>query len=302
MTRCAPRTFLPALAASVLAAAAGCGTASTSHTGMPGMAGTPTTSASGGANSSAMPGMNDADMPTGDGLSATTSGYTFRPATTKLTAGKKTPLRFQILDAQNTTLTSFADDQTKLMHFYLIRADLTGFQHLHPTMASDGTWTVTAQPLQAGSWRAYASFIANDMAGKKTPLVLSTPLSVAGGKAMTTPLPTAAATTHVDGYTLTLDGAPMANTAHALTITVNKAGKPVTDLQPYLNTYAHLTAFHQHDMAFAHLHPHGTAMGAHGGPTLTFEATLPKTGNWRLFVQFQTAGTLHTAAITVTVG
>jgi hypothetical protein len=29
---------------------------------------------------------------------------------------------------------------------------------------------------------------------------------------------------------------------------------------------------------------------------------LPKTGNWRLLPQFQTAGTLHTAAITLTVG
>ena len=26
---------------------------------------------------------------------------------------------------------------------------------------------------------------------------------------------------------------------------------------PYLDTYAHLTAFHEGDLAFAHLHPHG---------------------------------------------
>ncbi|HZE01023.1 MAG TPA: hypothetical protein VE155_04575 [Pseudonocardiaceae bacterium] len=30
---------------------------------------------------------------------------------------------------------------------------------------------------------------------------------------------------------------------------------PVTDLQPYLDTYAHLTAFHGGDLAFADLHP-----------------------------------------------
>ena len=42
--------------------------------------------------------------------------------------------------------------------------------------------------------------------------------------------------------------------------------------------------------------------GDHGGPDLSFEAMLPKSGNWRLFLQFQTAGAVHTAAVTLPVG
>ena len=80
-----------------------------------------------------------------------------------------------------------------------------------------------------------------------------------------------------------------------------KAGRPVTDLQPYLSTYAHLTAFHDGDLAFAHLHPEGAVSGEHGGPTLAFHTTFDKPGNWRLFIQFQTDGTLHTAAVTLAV-
>ncbi|MGH3768496.1 MAG: hypothetical protein ACRDS0_36525 [Pseudonocardiaceae bacterium] len=34
------------------------------------------------------------------------------------------------------------------------------------------------------------------------------------------------------------------------------------------------------------------------GSTLPFETTLPKAGNWRLFLQFQTGGSLHTAEVT----
>jgi hypothetical protein len=83
---------------------------------------------------------------------------------------------------------------------------------------------------------------------------------------------------------------------HPLTVTVSKNGIPVTDLQPYLDTYAHLTALHEGDLAFAHLHPKGTVNGDHGGPTLSFAADLPSAGNWRLFLQFQTAGVVHTAA------
>ncbi|SBW28752.1 hypothetical protein FDG2_5950 [Candidatus Protofrankia californiensis] len=132
------------------------------------------------------------------------------------------------------------------------------------------------------------------------PLVLSQQLAVAGDSS-TTPLPPASTTTQVDGYILTLAGEVMAGAAHTLTVTVSKDGSPVTDLQPYLDTYAHLSAFHEGDLALAHLHPMGATSGAGGGPTLSFEAMLPKAGSWRLFVQFQTAGVLHTAAVTLPV-
>jgi hypothetical protein len=294
-TRAKPRGLIMlASAAAVALLAAACATS-----GMPGMdhGSTPTASAT----QTGMPGMDMAHMPTGDGLQATASGLTFTTTTTSLPAGQQTPFTFRIAGSDGKPVTTFAPDQTKLMHFYLIRSDLTGFQHIHPTMAADGTWTAPVQALQPGSYRAYAAFIATDSAGKQTPLVLGDRLSVAG-TASTTPLPPASGTTQVDGYTLTVGGNAMAGMTHTLTVTVTKDGKPVTDLQPYLDTYAHLTAVHEGDLAFAHLHPQGSVNGDHGGPTLTFDSTLPKAGNWRLFVQFQTAGTLHTAAITLTVG
>ena len=247
-----------------------------------------------------MSGMDD--MPSGDGLAAEASGFRFVPATTSLSAGQTTSFTFRIADAGGKPVTAFEPDQTKLMHFYLIRSDLTGFQHLHPTMAADGTWTASLAAAEPGGYRAYASFITKDTSGKAVPLVLSLPVTVPGAAA-TTPLPAAATTTQVDGYTLTLAGDRlMAGMSHELTVTASRDGKPVTDLQPYLDTYAHLTAFHDGDLAFAHLHPHGTVGGDHGGPALTFEAMLPKSGQWRLFLQFRTGGVLHTAAVTVTVG
>lgn len=50
------------------------------------------------------------------------------------------------------------------------------------------------------------------------------------------------------------------------------------------------------------MHPEDPVTGEHGGPGPPFRAALPKPGNWRLFLQFQTAGTRHTAAFTLTVG
>jgi hypothetical protein len=263
---------LAAVAAAGMVTAA-CG----SPDSMPGMAPTTTSSP-----------MTMGDMAMGDGLAATSGGYTFQPTSTTLSSS----FQFKILGSDGRAITAFDPEQTKLMHFYLVRSDLTGFQHVHPTMAADGTWTAPLATAASGSYRAYTQFVV-----KGTDEVLSQSVSVPGD-ATKVPLAAPSATTSVDGFTLTVGGdKPMAGMTHQLTVSVTKDGRPVTDLQPYLDTYAHLTAFHATDGAFAHLHPQGKA-----GDKLTFEAMLPKAGDWRLFIQFQTDGILHTAPITITAG
>jgi hypothetical protein len=244
-----------------------------------------------------MPGMDPDMMPVGDGRSASAAGLTLRLAQRSVAPKTAVTLRFQITDAQGMAVTTFAMDQTKLMHFYLVRSDLTGYQHLHPEMAPDGTWSAAVQPLQAGTWRAYTSFIA-DHGSKQTAVVLGDKITVPG-EAMPQRLPKPTMTTTVDGYTLTVHGDVMAHMSHELSVTVTCGGKRVTDLEPYLESYAHLSAFHKGDLTFAHLHPHGAAAIGHGGPKLIFETMFPQPGNWRMYLQFQTHGTLHTAAITL---
>ncbi|MFE3526379.1 hypothetical protein ACFXOD_33155 [Streptomyces sp. NPDC059161] len=155
------------------------------------------------------------------------------------------------------------------MHFYAIRADLTGFQHVHPSMAADGTWSADLSSLAGGSWRMFASFAPNSGTGKD--FVLSRTVTVPGDAAKT-PLAAPATITQVDGYTVTVKGELMAGMAHPLTVSIAKDGKPVTDLEPYQDTYAHLTAFHDGEAAFAHLHPTTKVTGNHGGPDLSFHA------------------------------
>ncbi|MGW2423337.1 hypothetical protein ACWC0C_29505 [Streptomyces sp. NPDC001709] len=308
------RTPRRALAAAAATAAltltlAACGSGSGSDSGngrghghgsaMGGMDHSATPSASASASSDdmgSMPGMGSAS--TGNGLADTKDGYRMTSTAATLPAGKTTDYRFTITGSDGKPVTAFTVDQTKRMHFYAIRSDLTGFQHVHPTMARNGIWTVPLAALQPGTWRLYASFTPGSGSGKGKGLVLSRTAKVPG-MAMTSPLPQASGTATVDGYGVTVQGDPMAGMAHQLTATVTKNGKPVTDLQPYLDTYAHLTAFHQGDLAFAHLHPETKVNGDHGGPTLTFHAEFAQSGDWRLFLQFRTGGRLHTAAVTL---
>jgi hypothetical protein len=298
------RSLAAAGAAAALALTlAACDSSSGSSSSMPGMdQGAKSSAASSPSASEAMgdmPGMDH--MAAGDGLSDTKDGYRLTSKDTALPSGKEAAYRFTVTGPDGKPVTDFALDQTKRMHFYAIRSDLTGFQHLHPTMAADGAWSADLASLTPGSWRLFASFTPAAGSSKGKDFVLSRTVTVPGN-ATKTPLPTPAGSTQVDGYTVTVKGEPMAGMAHPLTVSITKDGKPVTDLQPYLDTYAHLTAFHEGDAAFAHLHPTTKLTGDHGGPDLTFHAELPTSGNWRLFLQFQTGGTLHTAALTLRVG
>lgn len=265
-----PRRVLAAVgtAAAFMLTLAACGSSGdSSMSGMDHSTTKSSSSASATPSATNMPGMDH--MADGNGLADAKDGYRLTSQDTTLPADKQAAYRFTITGRHGKPVSDFAADQTKRMHFYAIRSDLTGFQHIHPAMAADGTWTADLSALAPGSWRMFTSFTPDSGSGKGKALVLSRTLSVAGAEEKT-PLPVAASSAEVDGYTVTLKGQPMAGMAHPLTVTVTKDGKPVTDLEPYLNTYAHLTAFHEGDTAFAHLHPRtkvGVAMGARTCPS-----------------------------------
>jgi hypothetical protein len=297
------RSLLAGISAGAALLLAACGSSSSTHTSA-GQSGTSTPGMSTsmpGMNTSSSPssnGMGGMNMSSGTGLADTVNGHTLTVHCRPM-SDMSMPVTFTITK-DGKTVTQFDPEQTKLMHFYLIRDDLSGFQHLHPTMDTSGTWSVTLQPLMAGSYRIYTQFLPHAAASEGA-LVLSRPIMIGGSAAPSATLPAANSTTAIDGYTLTVAGTPKAGVETPLRISISKGGTPVTDLQPYLDTYAHVTAIRSGDLAFAHLHPAGSVKGDHGGPMLTVNADLPEAGAYRMFIQFQTAGQLHTAPITITV-
>src|SRR5215210_1837354 len=42
-------------------------------------------------------------------------------------------------------------EHTRRMHVIVVRRDMTGFQHVHPTQAADGTWSVPVTLRDAGT-------------------------------------------------------------------------------------------------------------------------------------------------------
>jgi hypothetical protein len=65
--------------------------------------------------------------------------------------------------------------------------------------------------------------------------------------------------------------------------------------QPYLGAGGHLVALREGDLAFLHVHP---MPAGHGADDVSFAATFPTAGRYRLFLQFRHEGRVRTAAFT----
>jgi hypothetical protein len=231
----------------------------------------------------AMGGM-DAPQPV-RGLAVSENGLTLQLARRTAPQGSPFALAFRIVDRGGRTVRDFDLEHTKRMHLIVVRRDMTGFQHLHPSESADGTWSLPVTLPEAGSYRVFADF---SVANK--PYTLADDITV-DGSVRSQPLPAPTDAVAVDGLRVALsEGAAKAGRESELAFTVTRAGKPVA-IQDYLGAKGHLVALRQGDLAFLHVHPDENR--------LRFMATFPTAGTYRLFLQFKTAdGRLHTAAFT----
>ncbi|MGC5041506.1 hypothetical protein ACPXCS_36505 [Streptomyces sp. DT190] len=234
------------------------------------------------------------------GLQISADGYTLDLKTPRVEAGKKTDLRFAVVqDGTGRKVTAYQREHGKELHLIVASRDLTVYRHLHPTRAADGTWSTPVNLPEAGGYRLFADF--KPKGGQA--LTLGADLA-ASGPYEPGELPGHNTTAKVDGYEVKLRGALTPGKAGELTLTVAKDGKPVRDLQPYLGAYGHLVALRSGDLAYLHVHPNGEPGDGRTkpGPEVSFTATAPSAGAYRLFLDFQHEGKVRTAAFTVHAG
>jgi hypothetical protein len=219
------------------------------------------------------------------GLAVSEGGLTLELARNTATAGKRTDLAFRIVDRGGQTVRDFDLEHTKRMHVIVVRRDMTGFRHVHPTRRADGAWSVPVTLRNAGSYRVFADF---SVAGKA--YTLADDLTV-DGTVRSQQLPAPVESVNVDGMRVTQTvGASRAGAEAELGFEVTRDGKPVV-IEDYLGAKGHLVALRQGDLAFLHVHP--------DEDSLAFMATFPTAGSYRLFLQFKTEdGRVHTAAFT----
>ncbi|MEV0222479.1 hypothetical protein [Streptomyces sp. NPDC050704] len=235
------------------------------------------------------------------GLQISETGYTLDLRTPRVEAGQRTELRFSIRDKNGRAVTSYKREHDKELHLILASRDLGTYRHLHPARAADGTWSTPVELPRAGDYRVFADFTPGAKGAEN--LTLGADLAASGPyEPKGLPAPSAAA--KVDGYEVKLAGGLRPGAAGEVNLTVSRNGKPVTDLQPYLGAYGHLVALRAGDLAYLHVHPNGEPGDGRTepGPGISFTATAPSAGSYRLFLDFKHEGVVRTAAFTVRTG
>lgn len=190
-------------------------------------------------------------------------------------------LAFQILDDEGRPVRNFDVAHEKRMHVIVVRRDFAGFQHVHPRLHDDGTWTQPVTFADGGTYRVFADFTRD---GRQHTLGADVQVS---GDFRAAALPAPRRSVRSDG------GLEVTLRAHdrRLAFDVRDRGQAVNDrLEQYLGSKGHLVALREGDLAYLHTHPADDA--------LAFETTFPSASAYRLFVQFSYEGRIHTAAFT----
>ena len=224
------------------------------------------------------------------GLSAVDRGYGLRLDSTGLSAGRSVSVAFTITGPDGHPLRSYDVEHDKQLHLIAVRRDFAGYQHVHPTRDKAGQWRA-AVDLRPGSWRLFADFVPGD-GGAPEGLTLGADLEVAGSYTPSPASPVSAVAT-VGEYRVSLDSAPSAGVPTELAFTVARDGRTVVT-EPYLGARGHLVALREGDLAYLHVHP--------ATDSLSFTATFPTAGRYRLFLDMKVDGMVWTAPFTLEVG
>jgi hypothetical protein len=237
-----------------------------------------------------------------DGLSEIEWGYRLVPVTVPERIGPARLVEFRIVGPDGRAVTDFEVNATKRLHFFVVRDDMSHFQHVHPADGG-GLWRTRVAIPDGGNYRMYAEFVPPGSRSRMHPTVLGSTFIVPGDTTYV-PMPEPAASVRVGAYAVTrLEGSgPVERTVpNTLTFAVTDADDdPVTDLEPHLGSYAHISAFNALSLSVTHLHPtQRVDPGAPAPEELSFQARFAERGEHRIFLEFRVDGVVHTAPITL---
>ncbi len=224
-------------------------------------------------------------------------------------AGKKLEVKVRLSKADGSPVVSkdLLVMHTQRIHLLIEEPGLGDYHHEHPVETENpGEYAFSFIPQHGAPYRIWADLVPVTTGVQELPF---TDLPSAGTAKQITDRADKF-TSKLEGFSFVLtlggDGGPLkANQARRMDIMVaDGAGKPVTQLEPVMNAFAHLVGFYDDFKTVVHLHPTGgdvTAAEARGGPGLSFMFFPPRAGFIRLYCQVSVDGRMMFAPFNVNV-
>ncbi len=211
-----------------------------------------------------------------------------------LRPGLTTTLKFH-LEREGTALKEFILLHERPMHFIVVRDALDEFQHLHPQVASDGTATVDIAFPTAGTYWVFVDCQPKGE-GQQT---IRHEMRIAGERPAAPPLQANVP------VIVTLDDSQSEVSAQkgesewqVTFLHSDLAGKPLTDLEPYLGAMGHLVVIGEGTGEYVHAH---AELKSGDAGKVTFAAHFARPGMYKAWGQFLRKGQVFTVPAVIAV-
>ena len=232
---------------------------------------------------------------------AVSNGKTYRmafsSAPAQLVAGQPATLSFQPQEQDNTAApVPLAVVHEKKMHLIIVSKDLSEFHHEHPEFKATGRYDVPFTFKSGGDYVLFQDYQpegAGHQLGRQA-------VRVAGSPKAPVKFSTDQLQWNGKEYQATLGFSKPAQVGQPLqlAVTLSRNGQPLTDLENYLGALGHMVIISQDTRQYLHVHPQDQA---DKGPKVGFQTTFEQAGLYRVFLQFNHGGQIHTADFTVNV-
>lgn len=202
-------------------------------------------------------------------------------------------ITFKVKNENGETLKNFEVVHEKILHLIVVRKDLQGFQHLHPTLdSSTGEFTIDISFDKPGPYSMYADFTPATFEenSQKMPSLATYELTI-GDIKMYQAEKVAVNTSPVvnsGDYEVTYTIDPPTEKGLRYILSIKKEGQPVKDLQPYLGAMGHSVLLNTKTLNYVHTHAgEKDVQKVSRGPNLFFSTKPLEKGTYKAFTQFQ---------------
>ncbi len=212
------------------------------------------------------------------------------------------------LAATGETVRDLVVTHEHLLHLIVVSEDLSFFDHVHPIRQDDGSFTLDYKFPHAGKFLLFADIMPN---GERAQ-VFRLPVSVDENshvEAQPAGLSVSSAPACEFGpYHVEMILQPRALVAEResqLAFRLERDGRPVTDLTPYIGAMGHCVIISEDTQTYLHSHPEQFTPplppGARGGPEVSFHTVFPAPGRYKVWGQFKRGDELIVADFVVNV-
>lgn len=227
-----------------------------------------------------------------------TMGYDWEITTLEsVQPGRNITLNFELNEqGSRTPLGELNILHEKKAHLIIVNKDLNYFAHLHPEVSKQGKMRIETQFPKAGEYVMFLQFAPAGQAEQTLRQVFQVGTQHSSSAQLK---PDVDSPKTVNGYTYQLTSVPTkVGQATMVALNIEKAGNPLTTIQPYLGAGGHAVLLSEDTKSFLHVHPVSQLIGNYYQSPLKFHTEIAKPGLYKMWIQVQVAGKVETIDFT----